>query len=75
MPSALAVDDSYVYWAERDGMSTSRIVRAPKVGGQATVMASGQQPTEHLVVDAVSVIWATVGPGNSIEGNIVRLAK
>jgi hypothetical protein len=62
----MAVDDTYVYWA--DGVTVGTIMRAPKAGGAATVIARDADPVA-IAVDANAIYWSDEG------GNIMRLAK
>jgi hypothetical protein len=62
----IAFDDTYVYWVDSTMVGT--IMRAPKTGGTATVVARDTQPLA-IAVDANAVYWSDQG------GNIMRLAK
>jgi hypothetical protein len=61
-----AVDDTYFYWV--DDAEVGTIMRVPKTGGTATVLARDVYPVA-IAVDANAVYWSDVG------GNIMRLAK
>lgn len=66
-PAALAVDDSYVYFA-LNGSPTGSIVRVPIGGGAQTTIASGRLPDlMAIAVDATRVYWiegyGTIGQG------------
>jgi hypothetical protein len=75
-PVAIAVDDTYVYWADFTDQHTSSILRAPKAGGSPETLASSMLSTQHILVDAVSVIWANIGTTLSgSDGSVMRLAK
>jgi hypothetical protein len=63
---ALAHDDTYVYWLDIDTVGT--IMRAPKTGGTATIIARDTSPVA-IAVDANAVYWSDQG------GFIMRLAK
>jgi hypothetical protein len=58
--------DTYVYWA--DGVMVGTIMRAPKAGGTATIVAHDADPVA-IAVDANAIYWSDEG------GNIMRLAK
>jgi hypothetical protein len=64
--SALAFDDTYVYWV--DNVTVGTIMRVPKMGGTAAIIARDTNPVA-IAVDAKAVYWSDVG------GNIMRLAK
>ncbi len=63
---ALAIDDAYVYWLDIDTVGT--IMRVPRTGGTATIIARDTSPVA-IAVDAHAVYWSDSG------GNIIRLAK
>jgi hypothetical protein len=52
--SPIAFDDTYVYWADETNVGS--IMKAPKAGGTATVVAWDTSPTA-IAVDANSVYW------------------
>jgi hypothetical protein len=56
--SYVAFDDTYVYWVNQATVGT--IMRAPKAGGPATIIARDTSPTA-IAVDARSVYWSDVG--------------
>ncbi len=56
--SNIVFDDTYVYWADMTTVGT--IMRAPKTGGGATILARDTSPT-GIAVDSVSVYWADQG--------------
>ncbi len=64
--AAVAFDDAYVYWV--DAVTVGTIMRAPKTGGTASVIARDTSPVA-IAVDANAVYWSDQG------GNIMRLAK
>jgi hypothetical protein len=63
---AIAIDDTYVYWV--DGVTVGTIMRVPKTGGTATVIARDTNPVA-IAADSNAVYWSDQG------GNIMRLAK
>lgn len=54
------------YWL--DSVTVGTVMRAPKTGGPATIIARDTSPVA-IAVDANAVYWSDVG------GNIMRLAK
>ena len=62
----MALDDTYVYWV--DSVTVGTIMRAPKAGGTATILARDVDPVA-IAVDANAVYWSDEA------GNIMRLAK
>jgi hypothetical protein len=62
----IALDDAYVYWV--DAVTVGTIMRAPKTGGSASIIARDTVPVA-IAVDANAVYWSDQG------GNIMRLAK
>ena len=62
----MALDDTYVYWV--DSVMVGTIMRAPKAGGTATIIARDANPIA-IAVDANAIYWSDEG------GNITRLAK
>jgi hypothetical protein len=70
----IALDASYIYWAE-DGCgscstSTGRILRAALGTTTVEVIASGQAHPNYVAVDAYNVYWA-----NTCNGTIMRAPK
>jgi hypothetical protein len=62
----IALDDTSVYWV--DAVTVGTIMRAPKTGGSARIIARDTVPVA-IAVDANAVYW------NDQGGNIMRLAK
>jgi hypothetical protein len=62
----VATDDTYVYWADTTTVGT--IMRAPKAGGAAIMLARDTSPGA-IAVDANAVYWY------DDAGNMMRLAK
>jgi hypothetical protein len=62
----VALDDTYVYWV--DATTVGTIMRAPKLGGAAVILARDTSPNA-IAVDANAVYW------DDAAGNIWRLAK
>jgi hypothetical protein len=77
MMLALAIDDTHVYWAERE---SGRIRSVPKHGGAITTLATGQIGIGDLAVDGDYLYW-TQAPqmkmGNEIKPKfgIQRIAR
>jgi hypothetical protein len=63
---ALAIDDTYAYWIDPGTVGT--LMRVPKTGGTATIIARDANPIA-IAVDASFVYW------NDMAGDIKRLAK
>jgi hypothetical protein len=53
--SYIVSDDTYVYWADETTVGT--IMKAPKAGGGAVVLARDASPTA-IAIDARSVYWS-----------------
>jgi hypothetical protein len=75
--SAVANDDTFVYWASlARGLMSGSIMRVPKAGGAPEVLAASQPLPQHIAVDAVSIFWADSGTRqDGSDGNVMRLAK
>jgi hypothetical protein len=56
--SYIVFDDTYAYWANETTVGT--IMKSPKAGGTATILARDTSPTA-IAVDATSVYWADIG--------------
>ncbi len=63
MPTAIAADDTYVYYATSDGVT--RVTIADKM---VTPLATGQGLVSALVLDASNVYWTT-----SMMGSVVAV--
>lgn len=61
--NGMAVDDTYVYWADR----VAGLSRVPQAGGAVTKVTS--EPVEKVAVDSTAIYWATP------KGEIRRLLK
>jgi hypothetical protein len=55
-PSALAVDEDSIYWADA---SAGLVMKAARVGGRPRVLASNQGELAQIAVDEGSVYWTT----------------
>jgi len=63
---SVGFDETYVYWL--DSLTVGTVMRAPKAGGTAEIIARDTSPTA-IAVDSHSVYWSDQG------GNIMRLDK
>lgn len=68
-PHGIAVDGSFVYWTEP---ANGSVRRAPKAGGQSTVIASGQDKPTSIAVLGTFVYWGNVGSTGTTGGSIRR---
>ncbi|MGH7283690.1 MAG: hypothetical protein ACRELY_19365, partial [Polyangiaceae bacterium] len=63
--SAIAIDDTFVYWVEVNGGANGRILKAPKDGssGVPQTVATGLAVTAsaQLVIDSPNAIWSAYG--------------
>jgi hypothetical protein len=66
-PIALAVDGASVYWLESDA---GTVMKAPKGGGAAVALATGQAAPFDLALDASNVYWS-----NRRGNAVMRVAK
>jgi hypothetical protein len=67
-PAWLYLAGGYVYWSSQvDGT----VARAPKLGGAAQVVASGQEEPGAVVVDSQAVFWVRAGAGAE-DGMLLR---
>jgi sugar lactone lactonase YvrE len=64
----LALDDRDVYFTD-DGAGT--IWRVPQAGGDATLLAEGQQLPGEIAVDGLNVYWVNT----VVDGAVMKLAK
>ena len=73
-PSAIALDESYVYWIERNNGSNGVLRRVPKAGGTPVTLASGLRNAQNfLAIDATSVYFGDGNPGGG--GSIRKVGK
>jgi hypothetical protein len=54
--ASVAVDEDSIYWADS---SAGLVLKAARVGGSPTVLASNQDNLEQIAVDKDSVYWTT----------------
>jgi hypothetical protein len=64
--AGIGFDETYVYWL--DSVPVGTVMRAPKAGGTAEIIARDTQPIA-IAVDARAIYWSDEG------GNIMRLPK
>jgi hypothetical protein len=55
-PRDLAVDDAFVYWTDSGGT----VMKVAKAGGDPVMLASNQDQTGYLALDADFVYWTTI---------------
>lgn len=68
----IAVDDASVYWtALADGLHGGVVLRAPKSGGEATVLAASRLRPWGIALDDHEVFW--IDQGSPSEGKITTL--
>lgn len=63
-PVGLAVDSTYVYWADS---ATSAIAKQPLAGGNPTTLAANQDLPVSLVIDQVNAYWTTNTVSNAVS--------
>jgi hypothetical protein len=66
-PLALAVDESFLYWADSSG---GTIGRASTAGGAPATIASGQAKPLHIAVDANTLYWV-----NQLGAAVMEMPK
>jgi len=75
-PGAIALDDSYVYFAVYgDDAAHGAIRRVAKTGGAVTTLADGEFVPGSLAVDATRVYWTANDPSQSLSGAIRAVKK
>ena len=77
-PAGIALDETDVYVAlggsMRLGFADGAVIRVPKTGGPATVIASNQNDPAVIVVDETAVYWTNTGRAQK-SGSVMRYAK
>jgi hypothetical protein len=72
---AIAVDDSYVYWAEvGQTPELSVLMRVPRSGGVAVTLGSGN-PGANLVTDGSALYWAESITNPNIGPNLQHIVR
>ena len=75
VPYAIALHGEHVYWTN---VGDGRVMRAPKQGGKAVPLATGQSNPIAVVVDGAGkfVYWANAGTAtkNFSDGSIMRVS-
>tara|TARA_R110002096_G_scaffold44526_13_gene120638 strand:- start:257854 stop:258957 length:1104 start_codon:yes stop_codon:yes gene_type:complete len=66
-PVSIAVDETYVYWANLGGNSINRIL---KLGGAIEVIAVSQLMPTAIALDETHIYWVSTG-----SGTVMRSAK
>jgi hypothetical protein len=66
--TALAVDDSHVFWAT-DTSPNGQVFSLPKSGGKPVAIASGQFQPRGLALDATHVFWGNQNGGTIMQAN------
>jgi hypothetical protein len=66
MPSELAIDATFLYWADQ---GKGEIAKCPitNCAANITVLASGQKAPTHLAIDDKAVYWAEWVAGGSVR--------
>jgi hypothetical protein len=74
LPTAVAADDNYIYWAE--GTTSGSISRCDfPLCGNPTLLADGQATPVDIALDATTIYWANSGGATPSAGAIMKLAK
>lgn len=75
-PSAVAVDDTNVYWSNSGfEAEDGSIATVPKSGGAVITLATRQNVPFGIAVDGESVYWTSFAAGYSGEGRVSKVAK
>jgi hypothetical protein len=68
-PYGVAVDDSFVYWTEP---TSGTVKKAPKAGGQSSVVATNQDLPQAIAVLGTFVYWGNASTTGATAGTIRR---
>lgn len=71
LTGAVAVDESYLYWAQ--WMRNGNVLRVALAGGDVQTLAAHQARPLGVAVDDTSVYWTTYT--QSDDGQVLRLLK
>ena len=69
--TALAIDDTFVYWSNDSGGTISRVAKA---GGAVELLAKDQAHPLFVAADATGVYWCTIASGKA-DGAILRIPR
>jgi hypothetical protein len=72
VPSGIAVDERFVYWADQGRGS---IFRAQKTGGGPEPVATDLERPYGVAVDGEAVYFTTQGPSDDADGAVMKVAK
>jgi hypothetical protein len=75
--TAIALDDTDVFFVVRGTGANGRVVRVAKTGGELTTLASGQANPLAIALDRDRVYWTTFGTSTNgpFLGTISMIAK
>jgi hypothetical protein len=71
-PYGLALDKDNVYWTNQ---GDNTVMKAPKAGGAAHKVATGQNKPGAIAVDATHIYWINEGAEAPNLGSIMRISK
>jgi len=71
-PYGLALDKDNVYWTNQ---GDNTVMKAPKAGGEAHKVATGQSKPGAIAVDATHIYWINEGGQAPNLGSIMRISK
>jgi hypothetical protein len=71
-PCGIAVDERYVYWTNR---GSGTVMRVPKGGGSALVLAKAQANPHSLLLEGESLFWINWSEGDHTTGAVMTMAR